>query len=115
VFTGPERWNALGLGTTAVLAVPLVCNTKRSGTFVFGKRRFVLRRVAFPENAPTEWLVVDLLEHADQAAASPDAAAGVLARALEAGSTAIACVTWQSDTARATIARVGRALRESAS
>ena len=28
VFTGPERWNALGLGTTAVFATPLVYNTK---------------------------------------------------------------------------------------
>ena len=31
VITGPERWNALGLGTTAALAVTLVYNTKRSG------------------------------------------------------------------------------------
>ncbi len=82
VFTGPERWNVLGLGTTAVFAVPLVYNTKRSGTFTFGNRRFVLRRVAFPENPPTEWFVVDLFEHADQAAASPDEIAQVLARAL---------------------------------
>lgn len=82
VFTGPERWNVLGLGTTAVFAVPLVYNTKRSGTFTFGNRRFVLRRVAFPENTPTEWFVVDLFEHADQAAASPDEIAQVLARAL---------------------------------
>jgi len=82
VFTGPERWNVLGLGTTAVFALPLVYNTKRSGTFTFGNRRFVLRRVAFPENPPTEWFVVDLFEHADQAAASPDKIAQVLARAL---------------------------------
>lgn len=31
VFTGAERWNALGLGTTAVSAERLVYNTKRSG------------------------------------------------------------------------------------
>ena len=85
VFTGPERWNALGLGTTATLAVPLVYNTKRSGTFTFGNRRFVLRRVAFPHNPPPEWFVVDLLEHADQAAASPADVAAVLARALARG------------------------------
>src|SRR3990170_8802520 len=48
VLTGPDRWNALGLGTTAVFAAPLVYNTKRSGTFELGGRRFVLRRVAFP-------------------------------------------------------------------
>ena len=46
-------------------------NTKRSRTFTFGNRRFVLRRVAFPENPPAEWFVVDLFEHAHQAAASP--------------------------------------------
>lgn len=65
VFTGSEHWNALGLGTTAVFAAPLVYNTKRSGTFQFGGRKFVLRRIAFPENPPPEWFVVDLLEHAD--------------------------------------------------
>jgi hypothetical protein len=85
VFTGPERWNALGLGTTAVFAVPLVYNTKRSGTFTFGNRRFVLRRVAFPENPPAEWFVVDLFEHAHQAAASPTDLALALARALVQG------------------------------
>jgi hypothetical protein len=45
VFTSPERWNALGLGSTAVFAAPLVYNTKRSGAFELGGRRFVLRRV----------------------------------------------------------------------
>lgn len=85
VFTGPERWNALGFGTTAVFAVPLVYNTKRSGTFTFGNRRFVLRRVAFPENPPAEWFVVDLFEHADQAAASPTDLAMALERALAQG------------------------------
>lgn len=85
VFTGSDRWNALGLGTTAVFAVPFVYNTKRSGTFHFGGRRFVLRRVAFPENPPPEWFVVDLLEHADQAGASRTEVAASLARALARG------------------------------
>ncbi len=85
VFTGPERWNALCLGTTAVFAVPLVYNTKRSGTFTFGNRRFVLRRVAFPESPPAEWFVVDLFEHADQAAASPTDLAQALEHALAQG------------------------------
>ena len=31
VFTGAERWNALGLVSTAAFAAPLVYNTKRSG------------------------------------------------------------------------------------
>lgn len=82
VFTGPDRWNALGLGTTAVFVAPLVYNTKRSGTFAFGGRSFVLRRVAFPDNPPPEWFVVDLIEHAAQAGASPSDLAFSLARAL---------------------------------
>ncbi len=72
VFTGPERWNSLGLGTTAVFATPLVYNTKRSGRFTFGNRRFLLRRVAFPETPSPEWFVVDLFENAAQAAAAPE-------------------------------------------
>jgi hypothetical protein len=45
----------------------------------------VLRREAFPENPPTEWFIVDLLEHADEAAASPTDVAEVLERALARG------------------------------
>ncbi len=65
VVTGPPRWNALGLGSTALFAHPLVYNTKRSGTFVLGGRTFELRRVAFPTDPPPEWFVIDLLRHAD--------------------------------------------------
>jgi hypothetical protein len=82
VFTGPDRWNALGLGSTAVFAVPLVSNAKRTGTFELGGRRFVLRRVAFPENPRPEWFVVDLLEHAEEAGASRADLAAALRRAL---------------------------------
>lgn len=82
VFTGPEQWNALGLGTTAVYALPLVYNTKRSGRFSFGKRQFLLRRVAFPESPPPEWFVVDLFENTQQAAASPEQLQGALEGAL---------------------------------
>ena len=85
VFTGPPRWNALGLGTTAVFADTLVYNTKRSGRFVFGGRPFLLRRVAFPHPAPSEWFVVDLLEHADQAASSRRALEPRLVDALARG------------------------------
>lgn len=85
VFTGPERWNALGLGSTAVFATRLVYNTKRSGTFGFGGRRFLLRRVAFPDNPPPEWFVVDLFENADQAGASARELAQTLERALRRG------------------------------
>jgi hypothetical protein len=85
VFTGPERWNALGLGTTAVFAMPLVYNTKRSGRFTFGERHFLLRRVAFPKAPSPEWFVVDLLENAEQAAASLDDLQGALEAALRKG------------------------------
>lgn len=85
VFTGPDRWNTLGLGTTAMFAMPLVYNTKRSGTFTLNGRRYLLRRVAFPKDPPPEWFVVDLLEHADQAGASRTELAEVLARALSRG------------------------------
>ena len=85
VLTGPDRWNALGLGTTAVFAEPLVYNQKRSGRFVLGGRVFQLRRVAFPEAPPPEWYVVDLLEHADQAGAARSDLVNALVRALAAG------------------------------
>jgi hypothetical protein len=82
VFTGPESWNALGLGTTAMFANPLVYNTKRSGTFELGQSKFVLRRVAFPEVLTPEWYVVDLLENASTVGASLDDLEKALARAL---------------------------------
>ncbi|WP_141331886.1 hypothetical protein [Myxococcus sp. AB025B] len=85
VFTGPERWNALGLGATAVFAVPLVYNTKRSGRVEFGLRRFELRRIAFPQPAPKEWFVVDLFENAEQAGASRAKMAEALTHALSRG------------------------------
>jgi hypothetical protein len=85
VLTGPDRWNALGLGSTAVFAMPLVYNTKRSGVFELGGRKFMLRRVAFPEAAPAEWFVVDLIEHADQVGASRSDLTKSLARALASG------------------------------
>ena len=78
---GPERWNALGLGSTAVFAAPLVYNTKRSGAFELGGRRFVLRRVGFPPNPPPEWFVVDLFENADRAGASRTELPAALTRA----------------------------------
>ena len=86
VFTGPERWNALGLGTTAMFAAPLVYNTKRSGTFELGGRQYLLRRVAFPVRPSAEWFVVDLFENADRAGASPAELVGALRRAVAGGS-----------------------------
>jgi hypothetical protein len=82
VVTGPERWNALGLGTTAVFAAPLVYDHKRSGFFVLGGRPFDLHRRAFPKSPSPEWFVVDLFENADQAGASRAELTSALARAL---------------------------------
>ena len=85
VLTGPERWNALGLGTSATFAAQLVYNTKRSGEFTLGGRRFLLRRVAFPEHPSPEWFVVDLLQHAEQAAADRDDLTTALTNAMRRG------------------------------
>lgn len=67
LITGPPLWNALGLGSTAMFAVTLVYNTQRSGEFQLGGRRYLLRRVYFPENPTPEWFVVDLLQHHEMA------------------------------------------------
>ena len=67
LVTGPPRWNALGLGSTAMFATTLVYNTRRTGEVVLGGRRFFLRRVYFPEAPTPEWFVIDLLQHHDMA------------------------------------------------
>lgn len=85
VFTGPDRWNSLGLGTTGLFAAPVVYNAKRSGTFTLGGKSFVLRRVAFPEKPTPEWYVVDLFENAKSAGTSPQALADALRRAVTRG------------------------------
>ncbi|WP_244237877.1 hypothetical protein [Corallococcus terminator] len=85
VFTGPERWNALGLGSTAVFATSLVYNTKRSGLFELGGRKFDLRRVAFPQPPTPEWFVIDLFENAGSVSASPRMLADALVRVLRRG------------------------------
>jgi len=70
VITGPPKWNALGLGTTAMFAATLAYNHRRTGEFVFDARRFLLRRVYFPEQPTPEWYVIDLLQHHDMAGVS---------------------------------------------
>lgn len=70
VITGPPRWNALGLGSTAMFAATLVYNTRRTGEFTLDGRRFLFRRVLFPDNPPPEWFVVDLLQHHEMAGVS---------------------------------------------
>ena len=85
VITGPERWNTLGLGATALFARPLVYNTKRTGEFSFGNRRLRFRRVAFPPEPTAEWFVVDLIEHAEQAGVARATLASGLAAAMSRG------------------------------
>lgn len=72
LITGPERWNAIGLGSTAVFPRRLVYNTKRTGEFDLGGLKLLLRRVPFPRKPPAEWFVVDLLENHDRAGVSLD-------------------------------------------
>lgn len=67
LVSGPPRWNALGLGATAMFASTLVYNTLRTGTFTLAGRTFLLRRVYFPQKTTPEWFVVDLLKHHDMA------------------------------------------------
>jgi hypothetical protein len=62
IISGPPKWNALGLGATAMFAATLVYNTRRTGEFTFDGRRYILRRVLFPETPPPEYFVVDLLQ-----------------------------------------------------
>ncbi len=85
VITGPPAWNALGLGATALHADTLVYNTKRSGAFRLGGRGFRLRRVAFPEQPPKEWFVVDLLQHCGEAGVARREGGGAVERPLAAG------------------------------
>jgi hypothetical protein len=68
-----------------LFATPLVYNTKRSGRFTFGRRQFLLRRVAFPVTPPPEWFVVDLFENAEQAAVAREELRRALEEALRAG------------------------------
>jgi hypothetical protein len=82
VVTGPSKWNALGLGTTAVFAHPLVYNSKRTGLLDVGGRRFQFRQTAFPTDPPAEWFVVDLLQNAEGVASSAGDLEAALTRAL---------------------------------
>jgi len=43
------------------------CGDRRSGEFVLDRRRFLLRRVYFPDPPTAEWFIVDLLPHHDMA------------------------------------------------
>ena len=85
VFTGPEVWNSLGLGSTALHAYPLVYNTKRTGEFRLGNRTYRLRRVNFPRSPSKEWFVVDLLQNHQEAGVTLEELAEGLQRAMASG------------------------------
>ncbi len=85
LFTGPSRWNALGLGSSAVFSELLVYNTKRSGEVRLGNRRYRFRRVRFPRNPTPEWFAVDLLENHEMAGVGLKRLEEGLTRVLEAG------------------------------
>lgn len=84
LVTGSARWNELGLGVTAVLAYPLVYNTTRTGLLRIGRKKFLLRRVRFPKEPPTEWFAIDLIENRDLAGISLAELEEGLRRALRA-------------------------------
>lgn len=85
VVTGSERWNALGLGATAVSPILLVYNRRRSGEFELAGHRLLLRRVAFPARPTPEWYVVDLLENLSVAGVETERLEKRLGTALGAG------------------------------
>ncbi len=85
VMTGPPAWNALALGATAMFTATLVYNRKRTGTFTFDGRTFLLRRVAFPDRPTAEWYVIDLIQHADMAGVGLDTLEHNLANAMAGG------------------------------
>ena len=114
VITGPPKWNALGLGATAMFASTLAYNQRRTGEFTFDGRRFLLRRVYFPERPTPEWYVVDLLQHHGMAGASLTELEDRLVASLREG-------RWERERLRAmaeqygtkaTLGLVERALRE---
>ena len=85
VFSGPEQWNALGLGSTALFTSQLVYNKNRTGHVELGGRHFVLRRVAFPAAPSAEYFVIDLLKNHRKAGASLGRLVSELSRAVASG------------------------------
>jgi hypothetical protein len=116
LMTGAPYWNALGLGSTAMFAVVLVYNTRRSGEFRLGGRRFLLRRVYFPEKPTAEWFIVDLLQHHDMAGVGLSVLREGLIATLRSGRWDRARLREMAETygTKATLAMVDDALRETA-
>jgi Family of unknown function (DUF6088) len=68
-----SAYNSLGLGTTQLYNTTLVYNHKRHGVFQLGQRFFDFRiKPRFPLRLSPEFLLVDLLNHADELAEDLD-------------------------------------------
>ena len=107
--TGPEFWNALGLGSTALFPVELVYNTKRTGDFEIGGRRYRFLRKAFPTTPTAEWYAVDLLEHHRMAGVGMPTlirglAAALRAKRLDATSLRATVARWGTSSSRRAVA-----------
>jgi hypothetical protein len=85
VVTGSGVWNALGLGSTAVFATPLVYNDKLSCETTIDVFRFAFRRVRFPLTLNTEWFVIDLIQNRGMAGLDAETLGQTLRAALAEG------------------------------
>ena len=114
VFTGPPRWNPLGLGATAMFAATLVYNTQRTGDFTFDGRSYLLRRVRFPAEPPPEWFIVDLLQHHEMAGVALDELEARLTATLRQGRWEAGCLREMANRygTKATAALVERCMAE---
>src|SRR6185312_181805 len=66
LITSPNAYNSLGVGTTQLYNQRVVYNHKRHGDFTLGKQRFSFRvKPHFPRQLTEEFLLVDLVSHAD--------------------------------------------------
>jgi len=78
-----SAYNSLGLGTTQLYNSTLVYNHKRHGVFQLGQRSFDFRiKPRFPRRLSPEFLLVDLLNHADELAEDLDDLWARVTRAL---------------------------------
>ena len=74
LFTTPNAYNHLGLGTTQLYNKTLVYNHKRHGAFNLGGRVFEFRvKTAFPKALSPEFLLVDLVNNLDTLAEDREA------------------------------------------
>jgi len=72
LMASPNAYNGLGVGTTQLHNKTVVYNHKRHGRFSLGGRTFDFRvKTAFPKTLSPEFLLVDLVNNADQLGEDP--------------------------------------------